>query len=151
VGFYPTSFHFSIQRGLSLRKTHSLQELVITLITIIGDNSDPHLRLITRIGDNNKISTEIKPSKSSAKITYASTFDPNFYLLLRERRATTLAHMQDASVEVESNILVVDRLKNKADRDILWKKLEASPSNFFPLPLHPNEVTKLLKSFSARM
>ena len=41
----------------------------------------------------NKILTEIKPSESSTKITYASTFDPNFCLLLRERRATTLAHM----------------------------------------------------------
>jgi hypothetical protein len=41
----------------------------------------------------NKIPAKIKPSKSSAKITYARAFDPNFYLLLRERRATTLAHM----------------------------------------------------------
>jgi hypothetical protein len=56
----------------------------------------------------NNIPIEINPSESSAKITYASTFDPDLCLLLRERRATTLAHMQDASVEVESNILDVD-------------------------------------------
>jgi hypothetical protein len=41
----------------------------------------------------NKILAEIKPSEASAKITYASAFDPNFCLLLRKRRATTLAHM----------------------------------------------------------
>jgi hypothetical protein len=41
----------------------------------------------------NKIPPEIKPSEASAKITYASAFDPDFCLLLRERRATTLAHM----------------------------------------------------------
>jgi hypothetical protein len=41
----------------------------------------------------NKIPTEIKSLEASAKITYASTFDPNFYLLLMERRATTLAHI----------------------------------------------------------
>jgi hypothetical protein len=41
----------------------------------------------------NKIPTKINPSKSSAKITYASAFDLDFCLLLRERRATTLAHM----------------------------------------------------------
>jgi hypothetical protein len=33
----------------------------------------------------NKIPTEINPSEASAKITYASTFDLDFYLLLRER------------------------------------------------------------------
>jgi hypothetical protein len=50
-------------------------------------------------------------------MTYASAFDPDFCLLLRERRATSLAHMQDASLEVESNILAVDKLRSKADRD----------------------------------
>jgi ribonuclease HI len=99
----------------------------------------------------NKIPAEIKPSEASAKITYASAFDPDFCLLLRERRATTLAHMQDAAVEVESNILVVDRLRNKADRDISRKRPEASPSNSSPLPLQTDEVTKVLKSLSARM
>jgi hypothetical protein len=56
----------------------------------------------------NKIPDEIKPTEAFAKITYASSFDPNFYLLLRERRDTSLAHMQDAALEVESNILAVD-------------------------------------------
>jgi hypothetical protein len=56
----------------------------------------------------NKIPTEIKPSEASAKITYASSFDPDFFLLLRKRRDTTLAHIQDVAIEVESNILVVD-------------------------------------------
>jgi hypothetical protein len=99
----------------------------------------------------NKIPAEINPSEASAKITYASAFDPDFCLLLRERRATTLAHMQDAAVEVESNILVVDRLRNKADRDISRKRPEASPSNSSPLPLQTDEVTKMLKLLSARM
>jgi hypothetical protein len=80
----------------------------------------------------NKIPTEIKPSEASAKITYASAFDPDFCLLLRERRATTLAIMQDAAVEVESNILVVDRLRNKADRDVSKRRTEASSSHSFP-------------------
>jgi hypothetical protein len=99
----------------------------------------------------NKIPTEINPSEASAKITYASAFNPNFCLLLRERRATTLAHIQDVAIEVESNILVVDRLRNKEDRDISRKRPEASPSNSSPLPLQSDEVTKMLKSLSARM
>jgi hypothetical protein len=56
----------------------------------------------------NKIPAEINPSEASAKITYSSTFDPDFCLLLRERRATTLAHKQDATVEVESSIFSID-------------------------------------------
>jgi hypothetical protein len=99
----------------------------------------------------NKIPAEIKPSEASAKITYANTFDPDFCLLLRERRATTLAHMQDAVVEVESNILVVDRLRNVAGRNISRQRPEASSSSSSPLPLQIDETTRVLKSLSTRM
>jgi hypothetical protein len=51
----------------------------------------------------NKIPAEIKPSEASAQISYASAFDPDFCLVLRERRTTSLAQMQDAAIEVESN------------------------------------------------
>ena len=65
----------------------------------------------------NKIPTDINPTGSSSKITYASAFCPEFCLLLRERISTSLAHMEDASLEVESNIMVADRLRGKFDRD----------------------------------
>jgi hypothetical protein len=52
----------------------------------------------------NKIPVKIKPTEASTKITYASAFDPDFCLLFRERRATSLAHM--LALEVESNVLV---------------------------------------------
>jgi hypothetical protein len=61
----------------------------------------------------NKIPAEIKPSEASAQISYASAFDPDFCLVLRERRATSLAQMQDAAIEVESNMLAADRLRSK--------------------------------------
>jgi hypothetical protein len=82
----------------------------------------------------NKIPAEIKPSEASTKITYSSAFDPDFCLLLRERRATTLAHMQDAAVEVESNILAVNRLRNASDRNTPKNRLETSSSSPSPLP-----------------
>jgi hypothetical protein len=63
------------------------------------------------------ITAEVKPTETSAKITYASSFSPNFCLLLRERRATSLAHMQDVALEVESNILAAEKLRGKDDRD----------------------------------
>jgi len=64
----------------------------------------------------NKILAEVKPTPTSAKLTYASAFDSNFCLLLRERRCATLADMQDAALEVESNIRAAEKLKSQAER-----------------------------------
>ena len=63
-----------------------------------------------------KIPTEINPTNTSARITYANAFDSNFYLLLRERRSASLSLMQDAALEVESNILASQKVKGKIDR-----------------------------------
>jgi hypothetical protein len=63
-----------------------------------------------------RIPDEIKPTEASAKITYANAFDAEFSLLLRERRSTTLLSMQEATIEVESNILASDRLKTRSDK-----------------------------------
>ena len=52
-----------------------------------------------------KIPTAIKPTGTLAMITYANAFDFDFSLLLRERRFASLSLMQDATLEVESNIL----------------------------------------------
>jgi hypothetical protein len=76
----------------------------------------------------NKIPAEIKPSEASAQISYASAFDPDFCLVLRERRATSLAQMQDAAIEVESNMIAADRLRTRADTDRRKGKSEASVS-----------------------
>ena len=40
-----------------------------------------------------KMPAEVKPTLTSAKLTYANDFDSNFCLLLRERRCATLADM----------------------------------------------------------
>jgi hypothetical protein len=52
-----------------------------------------------------KIPSQIKPTETMEKITYASAFDSDFFLLLRETRSPSLVHMQDVSLEVESNII----------------------------------------------
>ena len=41
-----------------------------------------------------KIPAKIKPSKNSGKLTYASAFDHEFSLLLRERRPVTLLNIR---------------------------------------------------------
>jgi hypothetical protein len=97
----------------------------------------------------NKIPTEIKPTKMSTKITYASAFDLTFFLLLRETRATSLAHMKDATLEVESNILEVEKLRSKAYRDRIKGMYEDSTSGSFASLPQVDVLTKLVKSLSA--
>jgi hypothetical protein len=99
----------------------------------------------------NKILVEIKPTETSAKITYSSPFDPDFFLLLREIRATSLAHMKDATLEVDSNILAVDKIRSKTNRE--RKKGRSKPSTFGSsvAPPQMDEVAKLLKSLFSRM
>jgi hypothetical protein len=38
----------------------------------------------------NKIPVEVKPSQPATKVTFAGAFEPNFSLLLRERRGVDL-------------------------------------------------------------
>ena len=60
-----------------------------------------------------KIPVEIKPTKTSAKLAYANSFNPEFSLLLRERKSNSLKNMQSVALEVESNILASNRLKEE--------------------------------------
>jgi hypothetical protein len=99
----------------------------------------------------NKILAEINPTKASAKISYASAFNPDFYLLLRERRATSLDQMQYVAIDVESNVLAVEKLRNNTDADRIKGISEASTSG--PSVPHPqvDELTKIVKSISTEM
>jgi hypothetical protein len=99
----------------------------------------------------NKIPVEIKATEDSAKITYSSAFDPDFCLLLRERRDTSLAHMKYVALEVESNVLAIDRLRNKADRDRGRGSSEASTSGSSASHPQVDELTKMVKSMSVEM
>ena len=58
----------------------------------------------------NKIPTEIKPIGTSAMMNYVNAFDFDFRLL------PALSLMQDAALEVESNILESQKVKGKVDR-----------------------------------
>jgi hypothetical protein len=46
----------------------------------------------------NKIPDEIKPINTSAKITFATAFDVEFSLLLRERRSTTFMSVKEVAL-----------------------------------------------------
>jgi hypothetical protein len=63
-----------------------------------------------------KIPSEIKPTDASTNITYSYAFDLEFFLILRERRSTTLALMQYVALEVESSIVASQKLKGNFER-----------------------------------
>jgi hypothetical protein len=60
-----------------------------------------------------KIPAEVKPSQPAAKVTFAGAFEPDFSLLLRERRSVDLTRMQDDAIEIESNMMASGKLKMK--------------------------------------
>jgi hypothetical protein len=99
----------------------------------------------------NKIPDEIKPTKTMKKITYASAFDSEFFLLLREIRSPSLVHMQYVALQVESNIVASDKLRGKFDRDRRKNKVEASTSDSSVVHSQVDELAKLVKSLSTEI
>jgi hypothetical protein len=93
-----------------------------------------------------RIPNEIKLIDASTKITYANEFDSEFSLLLREIRSTTLFSMQEVAIEVESNILALDILKTRYDKETK-KQREDSPTSSNSSTYDPKleEMTKTLK------
>jgi hypothetical protein len=49
------------------------------------------------------------------KVTFVGAFDPDFSLLLRERRSVDLTKMQDDSLEIESNMMASRKIKAKTE------------------------------------
>jgi hypothetical protein len=99
-----------------------------------------------------RIPDEIKPIEASAKITYANAFNAYFSLLLRERRSTTLLSMQEATIEVESNILASYELKTRSEKD-KKKQREDPPASSNPTTFDPklDEMTKTLKDLTSEI
>jgi hypothetical protein len=120
-------------RSLPAGSLGSYQELENAFIRQWGERKD-HLYYLTEFGAlkkknsesvleftqrfnklYNKIPAEVKPSQPAAKVTYAGAFDPDFALLLRERRSVDLPKMQDDAVEIESNMMASGKLKAKTE------------------------------------
>ena len=102
-----------------------------------------------------RIPTEIKPSETSAKITYANSFDHEFSLHLRELRLVTLLNMHEAALEVESNILASNRLKQYSYHQVYdrkGKKEVIPPTSTSQTSDNKiDEMAKLVKNFTSKM
>ena len=82
----------------------------------VGDFSKRFNKMYSRIP------AEIKPTETAANLTYANSFDHEFSFLLRERKYVSLQNMQNAALEVESNILASNKLKEETEHQIVDKK-----------------------------
>jgi len=91
-----------------------------------------------------KIPAEVKPTPTTAKLTYANSFDLDFCLLLRKRRCATLGDMQEAALEVESNIMAAEKLKSQVDRRRLRSEASSSPASTSEPKL--DKMTKMIES-----
>jgi hypothetical protein len=79
-------------------------------------NSEIVMEFIQRFNKlYNNIPTEVKPSQPTAKVTFAGAFEPDFALLLRERRGATLNQMHDDAIEIESNMMPSGNFKAKLE------------------------------------
>ena len=99
-----------------------------------------------------KFPAEIKPSKTSAKLTYANAFESDCSLLLRERRSITLIDMQEATLEVESNMLATGKLKNHSNFDQDRKcKREMASTSMARSSDKMDDMNKIIKNLSAKV
>jgi hypothetical protein len=120
-------------RGLPVGSLRSYDDLENAFLRQWGEKKD-HLYYLTEFGAlrkrnsesvleftqrfnklYHKIPAEVKPSQPAAKVTFAGAFEPDFALLLRERRSATLAGMQDDAIEIESNMMASGKLKSKVE------------------------------------
>ena len=102
-----------------------------------------------------RILTEIKPSETSTKITYANAFDHEFSLHLRERRPVSLLNMKEVALEVESNIVASNRLKVNSDQQTYDKKGKKEAAPIFSTSQLANskidEMEKLVKILTSKL
>jgi hypothetical protein len=63
----------------------------------------------------NRIPMDIRPSKEATEVTYSTTFDSDFSLLLRERREMDLNSMQNDTIDIEGNMSASGKVKIKEE------------------------------------
>ena len=103
-----------------------------------------------------KIPVEVKPPETTSMITFANAFDSKFSLWLRFAKPSTLIEMQEATIEVESNLLASNKLKaeegrgSKEKRKVKEEKL-ASTSKALAAENKLDEMPNIIKHLVAKM
>ena len=103
-----------------------------------------------------KILVEVKPPETTTMITFANAFDAKFSLWLRAAKPQTLAAMQEATIEVESNLLASNKLKAEEgrggkDKRKMKEEKQASSSKAFSAEEKLDEMSNLIKHLASKM
>ena len=69
-----------------------------------------------------KIPIKVKPPETTTMITFTNAFDAKFSLWLRVAKPQSLPAMQEAAIEVESNIMETNKLKAEENKGVKEKK-----------------------------
>ena len=103
-----------------------------------------------------KIPVEVNPPETTAMITFSNAFDAKFALWLRAAKPQTLAAMQEATIEVESNLLASNKLKVEEgrggkDKKKIKEERKASSSKAFSAEEKLDEMSNLIKHLASKM
>ena len=89
-------------------------------------------------------------------ITFANAFDAKFSLWLRAAKPLSFPAMQEVAIEVESNILVANKLKAEENKGVKGKKKQkedkqASTLKHFSAEEKLDEMSNLMKHLASKM
>lgn len=103
-----------------------------------------------------KIPVEVKPPKTTTMITFGNAFDAKFSLWLRVIKPQSFPTVQEAVIEVESNILETNKLKAKENKGVKEKKKQrdekqASTSKDSSAEQMLDEMSNLMKHLASKM
>lgn len=103
-----------------------------------------------------KILAEVKPPKTTTMITFTNAFDAKFSLWLRAAKPQSLSAMQEAAIEVESNILAANKLKAEKNKGVKEKnkqknEKQASTSKDSSDDQKLDEMSNLMKHLASKM
>jgi len=68
-----------------------------------------------------KIPNKIKTTPTATMVNYATTFEPYFSFMLRERKPITPTNMQFDAVEIKGNLTAAGKLRRIETEDEIYK------------------------------
>jgi hypothetical protein len=99
----------------------------------------------------NSISAEVKPPPGVAQLWYDDSFDNDFSLLLRETRSTSLYAIMSNTIEVEVNMMVSGKIKQRFNRGDKKPQGDVQPSSSWSLDDKFDLMMKMMEKLMERM
>lgn len=102
----------------------------------------------------NILPLEIQPPRAGAKVFFAREFESDFGFTLREILSPTLNHIQTNALEIEANLYVAGKIKQKYETMDKNKENEEVGSSNQPKDSHEqklDEMTKVIRNLANKL